>query len=175
MSASTRLVDFRQWFEAGSGMAPSGLAIVLHGSDGRAPGRLAHAIADYLNEFDDETGGHWLAFDPAMLDLVVSTPEEIERFGIDRRVGGGGPGMLKQAIRAIAARGHAVLDTPLAAASTQGLAGSFHVGLGLPAGVLDQCHMILNPRLFGSCCLAPVIGDTFLQWSATCLREMAGV
>jgi len=175
MSASTRLADFRQWFEAGSGVAPSGLAIVLHGNDGRAPGRLAHAIADYLNEFDDETGGHWLAFDPAMLELVVSMPEEIGRFGIDRGGVAGGPGILKQAIRAIATRGHAVLDTPLAAASTQGLAGSFHVGLGLPAGVLDQCHMILNPRLFGSRCLAPIIGDTFLQWSAMCSRELVGV
>ena len=172
MSASNRLADFRQWVRAGLGQARSGLTIVLHGSDGRAPGRLAHAIADYLNEFDDETGGHWMAFDPDILELIAANPEESHRLGVGSSSPLAGPGALKQTIRALAGHGHAVLDTPLAAASTRDLPGCFHVGLGLPAGVLDECPMILNPKLFGSRCLAPVGSDTFLQWAAMCAREL---
>jgi len=147
----------------------SACSIILHGSDGQAPGKLAADIADYLNEFDDESGGNWLAFETSLVDAITANPGDRRLLGLTESAAGTsppGPSAIQQVIQALAERGHAVLDTPLAAAATRDLRGAFHVALGLPVEALDECHMILNARRFGPRCLAPVIGDTFLEWVA---------
>ena len=163
------IAAFHHWLMAESPQPFSACSIILHGSDGQAPGKLAADIAGYLNEFDDESGGNWLAFEPTLVEAIAANPGDRRLLGISEPLPGNGlpgPCTVQHIIQALAERGHAVLDTPLAAAATRDLRGAFHVALGLPAEALDECHMILNARRFGPRCLAPVIGDTFLEWVA---------
>lgn len=163
------IAAFHQWLMADSAQPFCSFAIILHGNDGQADGKLAADIASYLNEFDDESRGNWLAFDRELIEAIANSPGDRRLLGlVDPATDFTtiNPGGLQRTIRALAERGHAVLHTPLAAAATRDLRGTFHVALGLPADALDDCHMILNPKRFGPRCLAPVIGDTFLEWSA---------
>lgn len=176
MTTASSIASFHHWLMTEPKEPIAGCAIVLHGSDGRPAGQLAQSIARYLNEFDDESDGHWMAFDPELLEAIAANPGDRRLLGIREPAANGsatGPVALSQAIRSLALRGHAVLDTPLAAATTRDLPGSFHVALGLPANSLDDCHMILNPKRFNVRCLAPVIGDTFLEWSAVRHQQMS--
>jgi len=175
MPPVSSIATFHHWLMAEPPEAMPSHAIVLHGTDGRPSGHLAQAIARYLNEFDDESEGHWMAFDPGLVETIAANPGDRRMLGLrDPQTNGSltGPVGLKEAIRALADRGHAVLDTPLAAAATREMPGAFHVALGLPADFLDDCHMILNPKRFGPRCLAPVIGDTFLEWSAVRQQQL---
>lgn len=164
-AASSSITAFHHWLMAEDPQPFTACSIILHGSDGQAPGKLAADIATYLNEFDDDSVGNWLAFEPDLVEAIAGNPGDRRLLGLPDS-GTLSPCAIQQAIRAIAERGHAVLDTPLAAATTRDLRGAFHVALGLPADALDECHMILNARRFGPRCLAPVIGDTFLEWVA---------
>jgi hypothetical protein len=169
MHKTSTIAAFHHWLMIEPKEGAVGCAIIIHGSDGRAPGLLAQAIARYLNEFDDESDGHWMAFDPALVEAILGNPGDRRMLGIREPVADphlAAPNLLCEVIRALATRGHAVLDTPLAAAATRDLPDTFHVALGLPADALDDCHMILNPHRFAHRCLAPVIGDTFLEWAA---------
>lgn len=175
MTNPSIIAAFHHWLMVEPKDQIAGCSIALHGNDGRPPGTLAAAIARYLNEFDDESEGHWLAFDPELVDAIAANPGDRRLLGVrEPQLEGptASPNILKQVLRGLAQRGHAVLDTPLAAAATRDLPGSFHVALGLPADGLDDCHMILNPKRFGPRCLAPVIGDTFLEWSAVRLQQL---
>jgi hypothetical protein len=71
---------------------------------------------------------------------------------------------VQRVLKAIAARGHVVMDSPLASAATRGLDNVFHVGIGLPPDSLSECHIILNPDLFQIACLPQIVGDVFLEW-----------
>jgi hypothetical protein len=176
MPPASSIATFHHWLMADPPESMPATTIVLHGSDGRPAGQLAEAIARYLNEFDDESDGHWMAFEPDLIQTIAGNPGDRRLLGIHEGSTNGsatGPVGLREAIRALAQRGHAVLDTPLAAAATRELPGAFHVALGLPADFLDDCHMILNPKRFGPRCLAPVIGDTFLEWSAVRQQQIA--
>jgi len=175
MPPVSSIATFHHWLMAEPSEAMPASAIVLHGTDGRPAGQLAQAIARYLNEFDDESEGHWMAFEADLIRAIAANPGDRRMLGLHEGGNNGsaiGPVGLKEAIRALAQRGHAVLDTPLAAAATRDLPGAFHVALGLPADFLDDCHMILNPKRFGPRCLAPVIGDTFLEWSAVRQQQL---
>lgn len=165
--APATIPAFHHWLMAENPQPFSACSIILHGSDGQVPGKLAADIASYLNEFDDESGGNWLAFEPGLVEAIASNPGDRRLLGIAEPSAEAGvlnPCAIQQVIRALADRGHAVLDTPLAAATTRDLRGAFHVAVGLTPNALDECHMILNARRFGPRCLAPVIGDTFLEW-----------
>jgi hypothetical protein len=167
-SSPASITAFHHWLMAEDPQPLTACSIVLHGSDGQQPGKLATDIASYLNEFDDDSVGNWLAFEPELVEAIAANPGDRRLLGLGGTAADAplGPAAVQQVIRAIADRGHAVLDTPLAAATTRDLRGAFHVALGPPAAALDECHMILNARRFGPRCLAPVIGDTFLEWVA---------
>ena len=120
MPPVSSIATFHHWLMAEPPEAMPSHAIVLHGTDGRPSGHLAQAIARYLNEFDDESEGHWMAFDPGLVETIAANPGDRRMLGLtDPQANGSltGPVGLKEAIRGLADRGHAVLDTPLAAAA----------------------------------------------------------
>jgi hypothetical protein len=152
---------FHQWLLADPASKVSACAIILHGVDARSSTRLIIDIAEYLNEYDDDGDGRWL---PATADLVgkISKDPNLRRLlGMDEN-GGDSPQECRKTLNALGQRGHVVFHSPDPAAGELDLANTFHAGVG--HGISDRCHVILDPELMDSKCVAHVIGDVFLEW-----------
>ena len=74
-------------------------------------------------------------------------------------------------LAALANRGHAVLEGPVAVDACAPLANIFRVSLGPPPDGGRSFHLVLCPELFSERSMPAIIGDTYLEWAAT--REMA--
>ncbi len=167
MHAVPSISSFKQWLRAAAPETPAACSIVLHGTPAGLDTRLALGIAAYLNEYDDDGDGRWLAVPPDLVPLIADDPGHRHLLGLDDDANHylpTSPYGVQKALAAMAALGHLVLDSPLAAAATSGLKNVFHVGLGLPPDSLTECHIILNPALFHGSCLPQIVGDVFLEW-----------
>jgi hypothetical protein len=181
MHALPSISSFKQWLRAAGSEAPPACSIVLHGAPPALGTRLALGIAAYLNEYDDDGNGRWLAVPPELVPLIADDPTHRHLLGLEEDAESSlptSPFGMQQALTAMAERGYVVLDSPLAAAATHRLKNVFHVGLGLPPDGLAECHIILNPALFEGSCLPQIVGDVFLEWlnfrggRKTVLREI---
>jgi hypothetical protein len=167
---ASSLPDFHRWFLAPRTAAPS---IVLHGFP-ELPLGLASALAQHLNEFDDDAGGNWTAFSPELIHTISETPPQRSLLGLDegcKNCPPNSPCGRRKVLGALARRGHAVLDGMLAVDACAGLNNVFRVSLGPAPAEGKGFHLILRPELFSDRSLSSIIGDTYLEWSAT--REMA--
>ena len=181
MHAVPSISSFKQWLRAAASATPLACSIMLHGAPAALGTRLALGIAAYLNEYDDDGNGRWLAVPAELVPLIADDPTHRHLLGLDEAAEScllTSPFGMQQALTAMAARGYVVLDSPLAAAATHRLKNVFHVGFGLPPDGLAECHMILNPALFHGSCLPQIVGDVFLEWlncegsRMTVLREV---
>jgi hypothetical protein len=177
MSAVSSSSVFHQWLLAAAPESAAACSIILHGTPAALSSQLSAGIASYLNEYDDDCDGRWLAVQP---ELVPYIAEEAGRHlsGMAEAAGdvaSGRPFGMQRALNTIAARGHVVMYSPLAPAATRGLDNVFHVGIGLPPDSLDECHIILNPDLFEAACLPRIVGDVFLEWLNCHGRKLASV
>ena len=152
---------FHQWLLADPASKVSACAIIIHGDDARASSRLILDIAQYLNEYDDDGDGRWL---PAGDDLVG----KIARDANHRRLlglaedGDSSPEECRKILSALGKRGHVVFHWPGVGDEQLGLTNTFHAGVG--HGIQDRCHIIVDPELMDTRCVARVIGDVFLEW-----------
>jgi hypothetical protein len=167
MHAVPSISSFKQWLRASAREPAAAYAIVLHGTPAALGSRLAVGIADYLNEYDDDGDGRWLAVPPDLVPQIADDPSHLHLLGLDEGIDlhpPTSPFGVQKALAAMASLGHVVLDSPLAAAATCRMKNVFHVGLGLPPDGLAECHIILNPALFQVSCLPQIVGDVFLEW-----------
>jgi hypothetical protein len=167
MPAVPSITSFKQWLRAAAPETATACSIVLHGTPAALGPRLAIGIAAYLNEYDDDGDGRWLAVPPDLVPLIADDPGHRHLLGLEDSTEHylpTSPYGVQKALAAMAALGHVVLDSPLAAAATCRLKNVFHVGLGLPPDSLTECHIILNPALFHVSCLPQIVGDVFLEW-----------
>ncbi|MCX6876193.1 MAG: hypothetical protein NTW21_20660 [Verrucomicrobia bacterium] len=167
MPAVPSISLFHQWLLAAAPASPVACSIVLHGTPVAISTRLASGIAAYLNEYDDDGDGRWLAVPPELVPLIADDPGHRHLLGLEdesEHYLPTSPFGIQRALAALAVRGHIVLDSPLASAATRGLKNVFHVGIGLPPDSLAECHIILNPGLFQIPCLPQIVGDVFLEW-----------
>jgi hypothetical protein len=71
MTLVRTLSDFHHWLLDGKPESTSHPhVIVLHGA-GSFP-TLSAAIAHYLNEYDDQADGHWMAMPPHLIDAIAA-------------------------------------------------------------------------------------------------------
>jgi len=167
---ASRLPDFHRWFLAQRAAGPS---IVLHGFP-ELPAGLSSALAQHLNEFDDDAGGNWIAFAPELIQTISETPPQRSLLGLDegcKNCPPNSPCGRRKVLGALARRGHAVLDGILAVEACADLGNVFRVSLGPAPANGKAFHLILRPELFSDRSLPSIIGDTYLEWSTT--REMA--
>ena len=167
---ASNLPAFHRWFLAGRTASP---AIVLHGFPELPPG-LAPAVAHHLNEFDEDAGGNWTAFAPALIHAVAETPHQRNLLGLGdgcKDCPPNSPCGRRKVLAALARHGHAVLDGVLAVEACKDLGNVFRVSLGPAPAEGKNFHLVLRPELFSDRALPSIIGDTYLEWSAT--REMA--
>jgi hypothetical protein len=167
MHAVPSIATFQQWLHATPCAFPAACSIVLHGTPAELCPRLSAGIAAYLNEYDDDGDGRWLAVPSDLVPLITDDP------GHRRLLGLAGepehylptvPSGIQRTLAALATRGHVVLDSPLASSATCDLKNVFHVGIGLPPDSMAKCHIILNPGLIQIHCLPQIVGDVFLEW-----------
>ena len=167
MHAVPSISSFKQWLRAAARDSAAACSIVLHGTPASIGSRLAIGIAAYLNEYDDDGDGRWLAVPPDLVPLIADDPSHRHLLGLDdspEHYLPTSPYGVQRSLAAMAGLGHVVLDSPLASAATCRLKNVFHVGLGLPLDSLTECHIILNPALFHVSCLPQIVGDVFLEW-----------
>ncbi len=176
MPATQSLPAFHEWLLVVVPEPTASCSIVLHGPASSGAPRIAEKIAVYLNEYDAEADGHWLAVPAELVATIAADPSQRALLGIGDGCGNCPPTSpcgLKKTLAALATRGHVVLDSPLGAAATRGMENVFHAGIGLPPDGLDDCHLIVNPALFPATCIAQVIADVFLEWLACEDRQAA--
>ena len=167
MPPTPSIAAFNQWLLAEKPDTTAACAIVLHASSDALDGELHQSIASYLNEYDEAADGRWLAVEGNLVQTIASDARIRRLLNIPEPAATDPaitPCSMKNTLRALAQRGHVVLDTPLASAATHNLPNTFHVAVGFPADGLSDCHMILNPDRFQHRCLPQIIGDTFLEW-----------
>ena len=144
-------------------------SIVLHGAQ-KMP-NLSAAIAHYLNQYDDEANCRWMAMETLLIEAIAGDHSQRKLLGMGEpceKCPPTGPCGLRKVIKAAALHGHVVLDSIHAPAATQELEGVFHVSL---QGSHKDCHMFLNPERFNEKCLAPIIGDVYLEWLNCTFRK----
>src|SRR5688572_22179755 len=106
---ASNLPAFHRWFLAPRAAAPG---IVLHGFP-ELPIGLASALAQHLNEFDDDAGGNWTAFSPELIKVISETPPQRSLLGLEegcKNCPPNSPCGRRKVFGALARRGHAVLD-----------------------------------------------------------------
>lgn len=165
MLPSAPLSAFHRWLlDCGSTQA---CAIVLHQQDGAV---LSGPVASYLNEYDEESRGHWFAPPAALIHRLSLDAGHRRLLGIEeecKRCPGGSLCMLKKTLRALASRGRIVLDTPLSHQASLDLPNVFHAAIGNYSGPEpDGFDVVINPRGFREGSVAGLVGDVFLEWAA---------
>lgn len=163
MIATQTLSNFHHWLLAMPAAPASARAIVLHGGSPGFGGRLIEEITDYLNEYDDDGAGRWLAATSDLVVQVSESPELRRLLGIEascQNCPPESPCGIRKTLSALGKRGHVIVH------STQEgeIPGAFHAGIDSEPDTATRCHISLNPELMKPACFAPIIGDVFLEW-----------
>lgn len=167
MTASTSMSFFHQWLLADPAKTSSACAIVLHIPDSRPADWLIQEITTYLNEYDDDGEGRWLPATPELVFNVANNPNHRRLLGMSdgqEEEFQGSTQELQKTLQALGKRGHVVLSAGSTRDDTLGASNAFHAGVGTAEEIPQRCHIILNPELIGQRCIAPIIGDVFLEW-----------
>jgi hypothetical protein len=161
MTASTPMSVFHQWLLADPASKTSACAIIIHGADAVAPPRLILDIAEYLNEYDDDGDGRWLPATRELVGKIAADANHRRLLGLEEH-GGNSPEEFRKTLTALGQRGHVVFRSAGASDEELDLANTFHAGVG--TAIAEKCHVILDPDLIESKCIAHIIGDVFLEW-----------
>jgi hypothetical protein len=163
---ATELSAFHRWLLAET---PSGMpSIAVHGS-AALPRDLVQSVARHLNEFDEDSGGHWLAFAQELIEQIAGSETQRGLLVLGEHCQCEAPGPacnpLRRTVEGLAARGHAIFEGALATDVCQGNPNVFCVWLGYPPDRAGMLHLILHPEHFNEHSLPAIIADTFLEWS----------
>lgn len=170
MSHPSALSEFHHWLLDGKpDLTGHPHVIVLYGAESFHG--LTRALAHYLNEYDDEAHGHWMAAQAPLIESIAGDATQRKLLGVDQaceKCPPTGPCGLRKVIKALAQQGHVVFDSPHAAAATESVDGVFYVSL---SAFHKDCHMHLNASRFHQRCLAPIIADVYLEWFQCSVRR----
>lgn len=179
----TTLTEFHHWLLADSRSdgfrpltEPSSFPFVLLQTPGNGPNECAVKVARLLNEFDEESGGNWIALSSEVVHAITADPAQRRLLGVVEPCPNCPPTSrcgIRKVLTAIARRGHVVFDDPLAFEATKEETNGFRASIGIPQVGAESFHIILNPSRFQTRCLAPLIADSFLEWTANRQRLSA--
>ena len=167
MIANYSLSTFHQWLLAEPTGPTPARTIILHGDSTVFSDRLIEEIANYLNEYDDDGAGRWLAATSELV-LQVSENEDLRQLlGMVESCQNCPPESscgLRKALTALGQHGHVVFRSVAPPAKALNLPEAFHAGIGNGLGPTRKCHLVLNPDLMDPGSIAHIIGDVFLEW-----------
>ncbi|MEO7097770.1 MAG: hypothetical protein ABI162_00290 [Luteolibacter sp.] len=163
MTTSTSFSVFHQWLLADPADTAGACAVTIH-IDPPLPGPcLIEEITDYLNEYDDDGDGRWLAATTELVEKIAADANYRVLLGIPENDPPGPDGFAKT-LGALSQRGHVVFRAPDSSRHDFGTLRTFHAGVGGLSKGFKSCHLILNPDLMDRKCIARIIGDVFLEW-----------
>jgi hypothetical protein len=99
-----------------------------------------------------------------LIEAIAADPSQRRLVGVDAACEKCPPTSacgIRKVIAAVSARGNCVLDSIYAPVATMDMNQAFRVSLSNPQG---NWHVRLDPSLFPASCLAPIIGDIYLEW-----------
>jgi hypothetical protein len=161
----TTLADFHHWLLDGRS---TGTPFLVLSFGLRPDPSCAALIARHLNEFDEGASGDWLPIGERIVDAIAADPAQRRLLGIAEACPNCPPTSpcgRRKILAALAGRGHVVIDHPLAPEAVRDQPGGFRVAVGAPPQRPEDYHLIIRPDAFGPKCLAPLIADSFLEWS----------
>ena len=157
-----------------SGHAPV-RTIVLHGDSAVFSDRLLEEVADYLNEYDDDDAGCWLAATSGLVRKVSEDEHLLELLGIAGSCPPDSTRRVRNTLIALARRGHVIIRAVVPPDKELELPHAFHAGIGNQFDDAVKCHLVLNHELMDPASLAHIIGDVFLEWLHRELHRVAPV
>ncbi len=139
---------------------------------------LLGEIADYLNEYDGEGDGRWLAATAELVRRIAECPESRRLLGMaeacsDRAAANASD--IHQTLTALGRHGHVVFCAESTWEKPLDLPAAFRAGIGSADCGSDRCHLILNPDLVQSRNLAHMVSDVFLDWHHETFRAETAV
>lgn len=158
---------FHQWLLAGPASKAPACAIILHGENPWPYGRMIQEIAEYLNEYDDESDGHWLPATTELVEKIARDPNHRRLLGMDEDFGNSDGDFRAEFLKTLTAlgrRGHVVFSSPGVSDGELELVNTFHAGIDKARKIKDSCHLILNPDLIEPKSIPHIVGDVFLEW-----------
>lgn len=175
MIASPSISIFHQWLHAQpQHTAPR--SIILHCNDPRLSNAIITELADYLNEYDDDGNGGWLAATPELVTTLTRDDNHRQLLGLPEAIDPHHQSANhRAALASLTQRGHIVFRAPSPDRDATSPANAFHAGVGKPAEIRKNCHLILNSALLAQNCIAHIIGDVFLEWLHCDLRRGGAV
>ncbi|MES2476026.1 MAG: hypothetical protein V4640_09610 [Verrucomicrobiota bacterium] len=167
MSAIPSLSAFHHWLLASPGSACPSRTVILHGPSPDAIDPMIQEIADYLNEYDEDGEGRWLAATPELVRQISSDADSRKLLGMADPCPNcpphGACGIGKT-LTALSHRGYVVFRAETPANKPLDLPHAFHAGIGAAECDAPRCHLVLNPDLVQPRSLAHLVSDVFLDW-----------
>jgi hypothetical protein len=167
MSATQSLSCFHQWLLSSSDPPCPSRVIVLHGGCAEPLDPLVGEIARYLNEYDGEGAGRWLAATPELVLRISRSPDSRRLLGMGSPCPScppDGPCGISKTLTALGRHGYVVFRSDTTRGKPLDLPDAFHAGIGSDDREWDKCHLILNSDLVHSRNLAHMVSDVFLDW-----------
>jgi hypothetical protein len=174
MSSSLSLTLFHRWFLSEASENSSARTIILHGDTHNISENLSREIADYLNEYDDDEAGSWLAVESDLVHLIAQDSGLRFLLGMVDPCPKCPPTSacgLRKAYQALGERGHVIFRSISPPGKALDLPEAFHAGIGNQNDPTAKCHLVIDPDLIQTQSIAPIIGDVFLEWLHGNLRQ----
>jgi hypothetical protein len=165
MIATHSFLKFNQWLLTAPTQSAPVRTVILHGDPAIFSDRLIEDVAVYLNEYDDEGGGRWLAATSELVLKVSGNRDLRQLLGMAENCPNcppSGPCGIRKTLTALGQRGHVIFRAAVPPGKNLELPNAFHAGIG--SGSVAKCHLILNPDLMAPGSIANIIGDVFLEW-----------
>lgn len=160
----TTLTEFHHWLLTEE---PAGAPFILLETGEFPRLECAARIARHLNEYDDDSVGNWIAPTPEVIHAIAADPAQRRLLGLTDLPSASrstDPHGIREVLRALARRGHIVINHPEGRRALMSEPRGFRAALGLPEADGSDFHIILDPAGFPHQCLAPILGDSFLEW-----------
>lgn len=167
MISSRSLTLFHQWFLSETTDRSAARTIILHGENAEIGENLIDEIAAYLNEYDDDEAGSWLAVKTDLVQRIAEDPGLRFLLGMVDPCPNCPPTSacgMRKAYQALGERGHVIFRAATQPGKSLELAEAFHAGIGNQSTTSAKCHLVLDPDLMQARSIAPIIGDVFLEW-----------
>ncbi len=163
MKTCSPITDFHNWLNAKADRKGKAVSIFIDHEDTYSSEDLIQRIADYLNEYDDDGDGRWLAATHDLVRRVSSDPFLRQLVGLEYETPPGessSSSNVERTYSALAHRGRVI--SRRSEAIERGAPEHFDVGVGDTP--LASCHLVLNPEKIRLEQMAPIISDVFLEW-----------
>jgi hypothetical protein len=167
MTATHPLSCFHHWLLASSAPPCPSRAIVLHGGSAASLDSLVGEIAEYLNEYDADGDGRWLAVTSGLVRSIAESPDSRRLLGMPETCSDSSsesPCDLRRTLTALGSLGHVVFRSDTLQEKPLDLPAAFHAGIGSEQCGSEECHLVLNTDLVQPRNLAHIVSDVFLDW-----------